>query len=662
MQRFGKHQSSHNIALVKKQQPQSIAQTRDIIQQLKSKQTTTSDERNKLLVQIQREKQAAEKLQEEKTALAKEKQQIIADLPHKDLSLDEFNALRTKEIQHARKEHDTQHRKRSLELQLALRDTREDLMFKHIIIGAGVGATTLFIEFPPEVCKKNPYHPQLPGILVLRDPSEPHTWVKEGNRLMGQPSALHGDFLPVDSDTCNTKFDQSDSENPYNYVAACNFYDAVTASQDVLEMPIVSMKALRIETRAELTGETNAPWTRTEAPHRILVEGGRYLYTHAIEICTGLGPARKLTDEQVSPEAAKEKNKIIYACDGDVELKGDVLFYGGSAVNASLTAEILKKRIHTEANVTYLVSPNVAPLDEMPTTLNRLIADACDAKTIPMALGTIKKATLLENKKLEITFDAPNTSSDKYTLLTGRTIICDQLVVARGQVPNALYDHLKNFVVCMDEEEQIPLGTCSPDMSIRTWGAAGSTLIGIPSTKRAEYKQLIKNHADTTLVENNAEGGISRSSDVIPKMAKILVKAGMFPSTERHQPHALQIPRINQASLHDLTIFFTETDSSLTKQDAKTYAQAVITERLKRIPHSKEPTGIYSISRLIDILPDHLVEAVQERYFPFGESLVEIRVEKMRKATSAAGEAAVTVDSGGGAGMECAVVTNKMGL
>jgi hypothetical protein len=536
-------------------------------------------------------------------------------------------------IKHLRDVNHNLHRRNSLELEMKLRDKLEyslsnsyltkGLKFNHVVIGGGVGATLLYPEFSPKHIDVNLDHPELPGIIVLNDPTSPNTWHKEGNRLMGQPEALHGNALPCPSSMYSPTHGSRDPLNPYGYVVASHFYDALITSQNILKMPVVNLRAIKIESQQH-SNDAKFIWEYKDARNRILIDLGNekqtYIYSSAVEICTGLGPAKRLTSEQVGVELADKlikSNKLIYACDGDKELKGEVVMYGGSAVNAAWIAEIVNGRSQPDAVIKFLVSPNFKPLDDLPTTLNRLIADMYHSGKFEMALGEIQSVTQAEDGRLKIIFQAPITVCERYTNLAGKTIICDHLVVARGQVPNPLVAELKDFVVCYDDSKTIPLGTHSQDMTIRTWGAAGSTMIGLSQQQRAEVKPLITKHADSTLVENNAEGGISRSSYVIPKLAEKLRENGMF-SERPHSPYHSRTPRVNQVTKHDLSVFFSQADAKLTSEQCDKYADEVIKERLRKIPNCTKPTGIYSIERLVNVLPDSLLVKFQQCYFPAG--------------------------------------------
>lgn len=595
--------------------------------------------RNAHLVRLQRADKTLIETDEEEIAIARQASAILQNWEEKNedstkkiISKEDYEDIRKKEIAHTRKVSTHLHQFNSSKLTLTLCDIEGSLRFNRIIIGSGVAATLLYPEIPPEVRKTNPQYSHLPGVLVLDDPANPNIWLKEGTRLMGQPAAIQ--TPPIFS--CKSEHlqlaDEPSSDNPYNYVRATDFKDSLLTTQNEFEMPIATLRALRVESR-ETKGVLD--WEYKSEKHRVVVmdiDGQeKHLYTSAIDLCMGLGESKKLASDSIASELEATlvaENRIVYGCDGEKPLKGDVLFYGGSAVNASWIAEILLLNAQPNAKVMGLVSPNVAPLKDISTVLNRLIERACPV--IPQALGTIKEIKRHEDR-LAVTFCEPNTYSSEYPNYNGVTIICDQFVYSRGQVNAAMLPLVKDFSdfeICYDESKTIPLGTHSKDGTIATWGAAGSLGIGLTASERADMVKLVAQHANTTLVENNAMGGISRSSWTIPKMAERLGARRMFPISPGHRPHAFEIPRINQASLHELMSLFTN-EGSLDEEKSREFAQAVINERLRKIPDSVEPTGIHSINRLKGILPPELLVIVEDRYFPTFKIKDKIRPKKL---------------------------------
>lgn len=546
---------------------------------------------------------------------------IYAMNPKADVSL--FDSLRACDVMQMKIESQHQQKVRSLELLSSIQVAPNDLLFTRIIIGAGTAATLLFSELPPEYRNTNSSHVGLPGVLILNDPNKPHTWPKEGTRLMGQPSAVQTPpIFSTHAADFNLQMDH-DAHNPYQYVAAKDFTDAITANQSDLGMRILQVGAKRIESfDVSRNNDINNPdWEFPEAKHRVVVEldgQTKYFYANSIDLCSGLGDSQRLSAEQVDPVLSEKliaENKLVYANEGDGKLSGNVVFYGGSAVNAAWIAEIILNNAQPGTTVQCLVSRRNKPLDDTPN-LNRLIDDVCKTGKVKMMVGGISQVKKTETG-LAVTF-SESESTSKYHNLAGQTLFCDQLVVGVGPGMHDLVKKFEGFVVCMDESGKVPLGTHSADKSIIAWGAAGSIGIGLTDDERLVITRLNTIHADSTLVENNALGGISRSSWTIEQMAIVMRKHKVFPSDNKYQPHKNTMLRINQATEYEMAKVFEVADRSLSFEICLSYARDVIKERLK-VPEkgSFEPTGIHSPERLKPILPEKLFIAAVQTYFPF---------------------------------------------
>ncbi|KTD47357.1 hypothetical protein Lrub_2279 [Legionella rubrilucens] len=494
--------------------------------------------------------------------------------------------------------------------------------FERVIIGAGVAGTLLFQEFSPAFRSKNVAHPHVPNILVLNDPDNQNTWPKEGSRVMGQPARVQ---TPTGFSYHSTDFDLKNGEdptNPYNYVLANDFNRALVATQVELEMPILQAEAKAIEKREEHTA--GWLWSDYEYRLRVLCKLGDktqevYLYTHYVDICAGLGPSRKLTDSQISPvlsEKLVKKQTLIYAQDGDVNLEGEVLLYGGSAINAAWATEILERSEEKETvKIKKLVSRNRKGLNDI-STLSRFISEACE-KRLELAVGELANVRELDDGRLAVSFNARESGPYK-GLNEGEEIICDKLVVAIGQINPNITDGLSQFKQCIYKSHldtpPIPLGTYSQDHRIFVWGAAGTLGIGLTNMERERFVKQIQDHANSFPYESMALGGIFRVSWVIPQMCRHLAKLGLFPITAGYDSRQFLCPDINQATLDDLEALIASEDVHIRRKSA----EEIIKLRCAVMPnHYKDDPGIQSMAQLESILPSALLVHIRHVYFPF---------------------------------------------
>lgn len=530
-----------------------------------------------------------------------------------------FNRLKTLTIKHSIQEAKTQHRLNSLRLLAQLMD-QPNHYFERIIIGAGVAGTLVFEQLTDH------YRTQtsaLPNFIVLNDAQDPNTWLKEGKRLMGQPAKLQTpQSFSVHSDDLLLK--EEDSTNPYKYVEATDFYHALLETQNDLQMPIVDLKALRIESSKHVQDK----WEVPAAKYRIMVEVQDevfYLYTDAIDICAGLGAPTKLNNEQIAPELSKKlisEGKLLYAQDGgEVALKNDVLMYGGSAINSAWATEILSGHTKTPAKISYLVARNPKSLDDI-STLSRFISNACESE-LKLAVGSLETVSLATDGRVVIKFKASNQTGGHHALKEGEELFCDQLIVAIGQRNPDITKELTDFVECMYETSHtdtlpIPLGTHSKDGAVISWGAVGTLGIGLEKQAAISFNKKVEAHADSYPYEAQALGGLLRVSWVIKQMAEQLRGQKMFPAAIKSADEYL-LSDINQATIEDLISLIAESNPLCDAARCKDIAKEIIRHRSRVMDNADfNDPGIRSINQLKEACPsDVSVEAMVNKYFKF---------------------------------------------
>ncbi len=509
-----------------------------------------------------------------------------------------------------------------------LSNTRTTPRFHRVLIGSGIAATLVYQEIPPNIREKNKYDPSLPGVIAVNDPDNPHTWIKERKRLMGQPAkiqtpkslSVHSEDLVFDEEIPPT--------NPYQYVVAEDFNQALIQSQVDLNMPIISLKIKSIESINNHTLEDK--WEHPDCKYRLTLSQSnlqfKYIYTDAIDLCAGLGSSKKLTAEQIDPSIAKkliENKSLVYAQDKIVDLHGEVLLYGGSAINSAWATEILSQPTHSTLKIIGLVSRDTKALEAI-NTLSRFISSTCHT-TLNLLAGDLKNIHELPNGKLAITFSAPKDSGSFTRLYEGQIIYCDQLVVAIGQVPPEITNGLKDFDECIydptiaskvnniDDAPSIPLGTHSKDGSIIAWGALGTLGIGLSNSE--VFTKKIEAHANSYPYESQALGGIFRMSRIIPQMAKQLIAKGFFPNIPQHDSQQFLIPDINQATLEEIAALIDHP----CELERKKYAEQIIQLRCQIVCNAqKEAPGIHDFAQITSIISDiNLLKRIQWTYFPF---------------------------------------------
>jgi hypothetical protein len=503
--------------------------------------------------------------------------------------------------------------------------TEERPCFERIVVGGGVAGTLVCAEMSTEFREEG--ENDFPAILVLNDEMNPNTWPKEDDRFMGQPAGIQ---TPQNLYVHSTDFGTNPHRpNPYNYTVAEDFSRSIIETQNQMNLPLVNLKALKIESKDKMTPQQlQADWEIAEAKHRIAVRlNGKtiYLYTKALDLCIGLGDPNLLDPKQVSPALAKElmeTNKLIYAQDGNAELRGDVVFLGSSAINAAWVAEIQEAGSQSKARVVAWVAPD-GKTCENPKKLNRLIASLYENGRAQIHLGKLKKVEKLSNGKLKLSFDAPANRIPAYPNLAGRTLICDQLVASFGQRPHELTKGLQGFVSCTyrnkhKQVDNISLGTCSADGSIVCWGAAGSLGIGLPAQQVRAHTESFKERANTYPQETRAPGGIFGSSFAIPKLAAELRKQDLFPEADPFAQEDM-MPDINKATLGDLMDFLQEADEfgRFADEHEKIASHIISLRGVNKKTDDHDLPGIHSVAQLRKVVPMELLDKFAWRYFPF---------------------------------------------
>ncbi|MGQ3890334.1 hypothetical protein ACQUW5_15150 [Legionella sp. CNM-1927-20] len=583
-----------------------------------------------------------EKLNKEAEEISKLRAEIINFYKENSNADDtRFELLRRKEIEHSIKKNQIIHKLRSLMLlKTVLKQIKENKSpkFERIVIGGGVASTMLYAEFPEEFRKH---------VLVINDLANPNTWLKEGHRIMGQPSGIQTPQV-FSSHSDDFVLNHEMKRNPYQYVIASDFQKSLVETQNDLDMAVLNAKMLKFEDKKSCSSETLYSWQHIDYQYRVSVQiedEVLYFYTASIDLCIGLGAPNTFTHAQIKPELERKlisNGKLVYAQDGEYELHGEVVFIGSSAINAAWIAEIVYGS-QPQATIKYWVAVDGQGFNNV-KALNRLIDTA--TSQVNLALGRVTQIEELSNGRLQLTFDAPDNHIGNHLDLTGKKIICDQVVYSSGQKPHSLTTGLSNFERCIyegDKSSQIPLGTHSKkeDGSIFVWGAAGTLGIGLDTAKeREEWNKLALKHAKENLPhETKAPGGIYRSSWTIKNMVKQLQQKSMFPKPApinkeemasekravnqvRFDAHKYSIPDINQAPLDELITVLSGAVED--KSECNKFALLII--RLRSARKSSitfDLPGIHDIKQLEGILPALALLAIQQKYFPFTPLPVE---------------------------------------
>lgn len=512
----------------------------------------------------------------------------------------------------------------SLELKKVVITGSKNIAFERIIIGAGVAGTLLFSELPfSQRAKTTP--DGLPAIIVINDPMSHNQWRKDGHTLMGQPAQVQ--TPPVfSSHSEDFACDEISRRNPYQYVMADDFYHAMVVTQMDLGMPVLNLTAVALESRDSL-GAAEQPWEHNEYPHRIAVQVADeryYLYTSHIDFCAGPGPTRKLTASQIDPAQAEElvqQSKIIYGQNkSDLKLQGTVVFYGGGGRNASMILDILNGHQPGVKNFAW-IARNGEDFDNN-AAFNRMFHDLDEDPRSVMKLAELVQINPLSNGQLELIFGKPTkTRKAKQLDEAEDPIICDQLVVAIGQEAHPLTKNLQGFLPCQLETplegiiphqvDVIPLGTCSADGSIMTWGASGALGTGLEQKKA--FTDAVQKHAEQLPRESRATVGIFRSSWTVKQMASQLgqIYPDKFDVAYSRDLHSFELPNINYATRGELHNLIYHSIPAISAENCLKIADNILEIR------SKLPMGIENPDMLRGKIPAPVFLALTKHYFPF---------------------------------------------
>ena len=551
------------------------------------------------------------------------------------ISVEEFDQLRIKENMLSVRLDRINIELESLEVEKRLLlQPHNSATFERIIIGSGIAGTAVFLEVNSSTV--NSASPNVfPPIVVLNNPANHQQWRKDGTMLMGQPAAIqtpqvfshHSEDFAADNEVS--------VRNPYNYVLSDHFDHALVSTQAAVGMKILNLAAEAIESKDSYAG--SVVWEHDEYAHRICVNKqgiNYYLYTHHIDLCTGPGSARKLKTSQIPVDLEKklvQEDIILYGQDcGDKKLHGNVVFYGGGARNAAIILDILSGQ-HPEVSSFTWIAINGENFDTN-AAFNRMFKDLDADPRCKMALAELTTIEQQGNAQLKLTFGAPQKPRKGIKIDNiSAPLLCDQLVVSIGQEVYPLVKKLKGFVPCLlentfpgvdDESETIPVGTYSADRSIIAWGAAGAMGTGLYDTSK--FIDAVTKHAQTLPRESRATVGIFRSSWTIKMMAKIL---GI---NEESKVHSYDLPDINVATRRDLYDIIIANMINLDPKECLKMVDHIIEVR------SKQAVGLSNLSILKPQVPDAVIAALMQEYFPFDITPVMTSAVKVHSTASGA--------------------------
>jgi hypothetical protein len=561
----------------------------------------------------------------EKAALEAFREKLYIQIGQSASSVTLKDLLRKQELDYNAKVGRINHELRSLELMQTFMQDSSYPPFERIVIGAGVAGSAVFAEMPTQL--RYAMHGKFPAVLVLSDPDTSHQWPQDGSSLMGQPAAIQTpQFMSVRAEDLCLDEHSDPQRNPYNYTLSNHFTSALMQTQNDLNMRILNIKALRIESRnfmSTSTATTLPAWGNYNFPHRVIIaiDGHEYaLYTKAIDLCVGPGSTQRLSNEQVLPTLSQKliaENKLIYGqYDGDADLVGDVVFYGGGARAATMALDIALGA-KPNAKLKYWVSRKGSDFRDT-GKLSRMYNDIYQMHdaVAPKRANTLTGVNQLSDGRLKLHFTAPREQQSDHQMpeIKDEDVVCDQLVVAIGQQPHPLTDNLSGFVPTLyknDKVTNIPLGTRSSDGTLVVWGAAGSTGIGLSPSERLAYLDSTRAHGYTLPPESQAAPSIFRSTWTIQQQAKQLKKLGFFPrvvekTAGEYDIDDLAFSNINLATLSDLKKYATDE-----------MAARIIAFRAKTI------LGIQTLKQLAAAIPAIPVETLihlKGNYFPLAIS------------------------------------------
>jgi hypothetical protein len=510
------------------------------------------------------------------------------------------------------------------------------IKMERVMIGSGTAATMVFDKLDPQARQQ---------VLVLNDMAYPSTWFKGGNeRLMTQPERLQAPGF-LESSSFIKDEENEYIANPYQYSRMRHVFLAQLEKQNELNMPIVNLKAKTIQSLKNISEREALSWEDKNYPYRIPVfisedkdqVSVKYIYTQYIDICIGTGKERRLSPEQISPELeAKcvQNKKLIYEVQDASYLRDGVIFYGGSAGNGTMIAEIEERRKEKKFDRHqpfiagwYTRSKGDFDDNKMLITLNRLVQSTILAEREKKEASklhdgyALKKVQETSDGHLEVVFEEQDSKKQK-------NVSCAQLVVSIAQDPLDLTKDLQSTDFTPVIHHGIPLGLTSDDRRVVVWGAAAATFAGLlvylkkDSRKIEEIARLTTAHAMTLPHESKVAPGIFSVYKKTEQLAKLLSQSDHF-SLRKETVREKFFRQINAATKNELIEIF-QSDSKISKHYKKDhleiFADKIIALRSKMMPiQSFDVGGIHRPSQLLVLkkeIPLELLNVLRVYYFP----------------------------------------------
>lgn len=417
--------------------------------------------------------------------------------------------------------------------------------FKRIVLGGGSGAVTDVATLPAAAGTRVGAGPinHLPEVIVVQAKAEP--WSTRADVPAGQtPGELDSPVFKVSDFALDQR----------GYTPSRAIGDAVVVARVEHGVPTfegTATGAVEIEPSA-------GAWAK---PMRVMVDG-KYWYADAIDVLTGIGPARKLGTHQLSAadEATMTADKrVVYGDDHLADIKPgvpEVLVTGGSATaawNAEAAARSGAGRVHWIHRPS---NPNAGTAEavELAELATKLSDPALDATTrialerrqtdllsfrramlprnveppdaafnhpaISRSSGTIKKITPTDDGRVKV------------ELADGRTFTVDQVVVSIGQDPAAPGGPLaltegRQFRIVKDADGNLShLESVDPPGAIRIMGASMSEPAmreAVIPAERAEFAALLARQADALPANSRGvPGSLALAGQTIPEANRIL--------------------------------------------------------------------------------------------------------------------------------------------
>lgn len=300
--------------------------------------------------------------------------------------------------------------------QFLIDKNHKDMAVDSLVIGAGASATAIAVQ------KKSTSHvlyeadpstlyqseKTLPGTLYLHDPEFPHQFARHQSIVLGQKANAQGTdaFGKTFIQTVST-YSPHRSDNPYTYPTGSLFSQALNDTQIQNKMIRIPLKVQSIELQEKAKGS----WSKnfSQFPVRVTVklpdQTTKTIYTHHVDLCTGLGHARTLNAKQIDPQLQKkliQSGKIVPLSETGHDLLAhiqedeSVLIYGGSAMSAAVFNHLVKTS--GKNVVLQWVSRDLTGYQKTASS-NRVNHEIYQDKNLKksMALGAIKKVELVQS-------------------------------------------------------------------------------------------------------------------------------------------------------------------------------------------------------------------------------------------------------------------------